>query len=234
MNYKTIFLTVAILISAFVVTAHEQKEIDVQTFNQVKFEGSAQWELISSDEEKVIIESESTDVFDYVNVEQSGDILVISTTEKNKNIGKLFKSVTIKVYFKSISSVSLSGVGSVKTTGNISATELTATLRGTGNMHLNTQCSELIGNMYGTGALNINGTTDNAIVRVEGVGSFEGYELVTTVMDVTVSGVGAAYVFSTNKLTATLNGVGSIKYKGDPEFKNINTNGIGSIKKSKQ
>ncbi len=68
---------------------------------------------------------------------------------------------------------------------------------------------------------------------MEGVGSYEGYELLSTDMNVTVSGVGGAKVRASGTLTATLNGVGSIRYKGDPENKNFNTNGIGSIKKSK-
>ena len=51
-------------------------------------------------------------------------------------------------------------------------------------------------------------------------------------MNVTVSGVGGAKVNATDILTATLNGVGSIKYDGDPGTTNLNTNGIGVIKKA--
>lgn len=57
MNYKIVFLTVAIFLIGYNINAQEQKEISVESFNEVKFEGSAQWVLIPSDEEKVVIES---------------------------------------------------------------------------------------------------------------------------------------------------------------------------------
>lgn len=148
----------------------------------------------------------------------------------DKSITKLFRSVTIKVYFKSIDKVSLSGVGSVKADKQITAKKFTAILRGTGNMELNIRCLEFVGNMFGTGALNVKGTADMGVIRVEGVGTFEGYEFVTIDMDITVSGVGVAKVYATGNLTAKLNRVGLIRYMGDPKTKNLDTNGLGSIK----
>lgn len=230
MKSKIVILATTILFFAFIAQAQEQKEINVGSFNKVKFEGSAHWILIPSDEEKVIIESESKDIFDKIVVDLSGDQLTISTTEKNKNLSKIFKSVTIKVYLKSIEKVALSGVGSVNAESKISSAKFTATLRGTGNMDLDIQCAEFIGNMFGTGTLSVAGTAETGVVKVEGVGSFEGYELVTTDMNITVSGVGGAKVYAIGNLIATLNGVGSIKYKGEPHTKSINTNGLGSIK----
>ena len=231
MNHKSVVFAVLVLLFVYKSNAQEQKEIKLEPFNNVKFEGSAQWVLVPSSEEKVVILSKSEDVFDYIDVNQNGGTLVVSTTDKNKNITKLFKSVTIKVYFKSIESVFLSGVGSVNTEDKIVTSKFTATLKGTGDMNLDIECSDFIGNMQGTGGLNVEGTADNALVRVEGVGGFDGYELLCLNMDVTVSGVGGAKVYASKVLKATLNGVGSIKYKGNPETKNLDTNGIGSIKK---
>jgi len=231
MNYRNIMLLTLIGLFGSTINAQEQKEIKLDPFSKIEFKGSAQWVLIPSDEEKVVIESTAEDVFNYINIDQSGSLLTINTTDKNKNISKLFKSVTINVYFISIESVSLSGVGSINTKDCIQASSLRATLRGTGNMHINVKCTEFIGNMYGTAALYVKGTADKATVKVEGVGSFNAYELIATDMNITVSGVGGATIFATNKLTATLNGVGSIKYKGNPETKEFNTNGLGRIKK---
>ncbi len=211
----------------------QQKEINVSPFSKVKFEGAAQWILIPSNTAKVVIESKKEDVFDYIVVKNEGSTLVINTTDKNKNITKLFKAVTINVYFTSINSVALSGTGSVKCKEPFSADDLTATLRGTGDMYLEFDCSKFTGNMFGTGSLTAKGTAGKAVVRVEGVGGFNGYDLITKDMDVTVSGVGGAQVHATGRLTATLNGVGSIRYKGEPEVKNFDTNGLGNIKKVK-
>lgn len=231
MNYKTIFIAVTILLFAININAQEQKEITLDSFNEVKFEGSAHWVLIPSDMEQVIIESKTEDVFDYIDIDQNGNLLTISTTDKNKNITKLFKSVTIKVYFKSLNSVSLSGIGSVKTTGEITVSELIATLRGTGNMHIYVKCSTFTGNMFGTGSLYLKGSTNKAVINVEGVGNFDGYEFITADTEIKVSGIGGATVHATDRLKATINGVGSIRFKGDPKTKNLKTNGLGNIKR---
>lgn len=230
MNCKKVLLMVMVVFIANTITAQEEKEIKVESFSDVKFEGSAQWVLVPSDMEKVVIVSKSKDVFDYVKVSNSGGTLTVSTTDKNKNVTKLFNSVTINVYFKSINSVYLSGVGSVIAEKEIHSDELLATLKGTGDMNLNVRCAEFTGNMQGTGGMSIKGKTASGIVKVAGVGGFDGYELKCENMNVTVSGVGGAKVFATDKLTATLNGVGSIKFKGNPKIKNLNTNGVGNIK----
>lgn len=233
MRYTLVMIVFFALSIGQLLNAQESKEIKVTPFSEVNFEGSAQWVLIPSSKEKVIIESKSEDVFDYIDVKQNGSELTINTTDKQKNITKLFKSVTIKVYFKSINSVSLSGTGSVKTEEIINSPSLVAKLSGSGNMYLNVQCADFEGYMYGTGVLNVNGEADKSLVRVEGVGGFDGYELVTKNVEVTVSGVGGAKVHATDCLTATLNGVGSIRFKGDPKTKNLNTNGIGAIREAK-
>ncbi len=233
MKHKFILLVILILFVGIQINAQAVKECSIASFDEVKFEGSATWILIPSNEEKVLIESKSEDVFEYVDVDVKGSVLSINTTDKQKNISKLFKSVTIKVFFKSITSVSLSGTGSVNTEKPIKASKLTATLSGSGNIQIEIQCDQFEGNMYGTGELEVRGKADNAEVRVDGVGGFDGYEFITNNMDVTVSGVGGAKVHATKKLTATLNGVGSIRYKGDPETKNLNTNGVGAIKEAK-
>jgi hypothetical protein len=137
------------------------------------------------------------------------------------------------VYFNALQSVSLSGTGSVTTDKSIEANKLTLKLSGSGNMDINVKCSQFEGHMYGTGELEVGGNADKAVIKVDGVGGFDGYDLITNNMVVTVSGVGGAKVNATKTLTATLNGVGSIRYKGNPETKNFNTNGVGAIKEAK-
>ncbi len=232
MNFRIIISAFAITLISATIFAQETKEIKTDNFSKIKLEGSAHWELIPSDEHQVIIESKSTDVFDYIDVENKGGVLVVSTTEKSKNITKLFKSVVIKIYFESIEDISLKGVGSVKMSDNFSATNVVASLRGTGSMDLNINCSDFTGNIYGTGSLTTKGNATSSTIRVEGVGHYNGYNFTTASTKVTVSGVGGAKVSASKSLTATINGVGSIRYKGDPKTKNFNSNGLGSIKKS--
>ena len=221
------------LLTTLFAFSQEVKEIKVESFNKIKLEGSAQWVIVPSNMEKVVIESKTNDVFDYVDVVNEGNVVVISTTEKAKNITKLFQSVTIKVYAKDINSIALSGVGSVRMEENLNSDEFKAILKGTGDMNLNVSTSKFEGYVHGTGSLDITGSSKSAIVRVEGVGSYNGYDFETIDCNVTVSGVGDAKVNASSKLTATINGVGSIRYMGDPVKKEFQSNGLGSIKQNK-
>ncbi len=227
-----IISTLAILIFSAATFAQETKEVNVDSFTKIKLEGSSQWELIPSNEHKVIIESKSSDVFIYIDIENKGNTLVVSTTDKSKNITKLFKSVVIKIYFEDINDISLGGVGSITMSEEFSTTDMVASLRGTGSMDLVINCSDFTGNIFGTGSLTTKGKATTSTIRVEGVGNYDGYDFTTATTTVTVSGVGGAKVNASNTLNATINGVGSIRFKGDPTTKNFNSNGLGSIKKS--
>jgi len=231
MNIKILLLTVITFAFATNIISQETKEVKVPEFSQVKFEGAAHWVLIPSDTEKVEIETNNAEIFNYVEIDNYGDLLIINTVDKSRDITKLFRYVTIRVYFKSINNIKLSGVGSVIMKDSNSAPEITATLKGTGSMTLAIDCNDFYGNMHGTGSMEVSGTAKKSQVRVEGVGGFNGAKLETQDTDVTVSGVGNAQVNASHDLTATINGVGSIRYNGDPKNKNFQSNGLGSIKK---
>ncbi len=233
MNILRIIIIPIIIFSALNLLGQEQKEVAVSPFSKVKFEGSAKFVLVPSGSQKVVIESKKPDVFDYIDIHNEGSTLVINTTGKNKNVTKLFKSVTVYVHFTTLNDIAMSGAGSVKCEKPFSAGNLTATMRGTGSMDLDVKCSVFTGNMYGTGSLDVRGTAGKAVIDVDGVGGFSGYDLIAKDVDVVVSGVGGAKVHATHKLKAKLNGVGSIRYKGDPEIKDFDTNGLGNIRKAK-
>ncbi len=228
-----IALSLLMIITFVNVYAVETKEIKVDEFNKLKLEGSAHWVLIPSDVHKVVIESKSGEMFNYVDVDEFNSRLTISTVEKTRDITKLFKSVVIKVYVKSIDEISLSGVGSVEMNGGFTSNRFEAILRGTGDMSLKLECDRFEGFVFGTGSLEVQGTTESLLVNVEGVGSYDGFDFISSKSEVTVSGVGSAEVYASNSITATINGVGSIRYKGDPENKDLESNGLGSIRRAK-
>jgi len=86
MKHTTLFIVLLFLYVGIRVNAQAVKDCSVTSFNEVIFEGSARWVLIPSSEEKVVIESKSEDVFDYIDIKQSAGELTINTTDKQKNI----------------------------------------------------------------------------------------------------------------------------------------------------
>ena len=85
----------------------------------------------------------------------------------------------------------------------------------------------------GAGSLKAEGTVRNLTLRVGGVGSIDTRELHADSATVNVGGVGSVKVWASNRLDASLGGVGSLTYYGDPKTVNTNGGGLGSISKGK-
>lgn len=75
------------------------------------------------------------------------------------------------------------------------------------------------------------GTLDRLVVHMSGAGNADLSKLITKDADVTVEGVGSVVVHATETLDATMNGVGTIRYEGNPRDVSTRMNGVGSITK---
>ena len=85
----------------------------------------------------------------------------------------------------------------------------------------------------GAGSFKADGTVKSLVMHVGGVGSIDTRELHAETATVNVGGVGSVKVWASNELDASLGGVGSLTYYGDPKTVNTNGGGLGSISKGK-
>lgn len=107
--------------------------------------------------------------------------------------------------------LSISGVGSVK----LSA--LT--------------CDNFKCDLSGVGKLYLTGQIKEANFNVSGVGRVYAFDCPVEQLKCDVSGVGSMEVNATQSIRANTSGVGSIKYKGNPEKVNQSASGIGKVKR---
>lgn len=218
------------LASSVALFGQEKREVFQGTFTGIRCMGAAKWKLIASDEEKIVVETSNAEVFDYVQTSLNGGILFMDARGKNMNISKLFSEVTFLVYYKSIDHIVLDGAGIIESEDAIRTDQLYANLKGSGKIDLEIDCKDFEGWMQGTSYFSVRGECNIALVRVTGVGSFSGLELFAEQAEVRVDGVGHATIHVKERLDARLNGVGSIKYAGNPSDKNFDINGLGTIK----
>ena len=85
----------------------------------------------------------------------------------------------------------------------------------------------------GAGSFKAEGSVKNLTLNVGGVGSIDTRELHAESANVNVGGVGSVKVWASNRLDASLGGVGSLTYYGDPKTVNTHGGGLGSISKAK-
>jgi len=86
--------------------------------------------------------------------------------------------------------------------------------------------------LSGAGSVNLKGKTDQLTVSCSGAGSIEAKQLVAENVTVKLSGACSAVVYAEKKITASVSGVGSITYYGNPTIVNPSVSGIGSIEQA--
>jgi hypothetical protein len=141
----------------------------------------------------------------YIKTSVKGNRLVIDT---RKSISPR-KEIIIEVTTPVLNSVDASGANNISVY-DISSSDFEADLSGAGHVYLA-------------------GTTDRLNADLSGAGNIEAKELKAKDVHVSVSGAASADVYATESLDASVSGVGSIDYYGDPKTTNTNVSGVGSI-----
>jgi hypothetical protein len=84
--------------------------------------------------------------------------------------------------------------------------------------------------LNGAAQMNLQGTTEELRAELHGVSNLSARELTAGNVWIEVHGTGNATVTATEKLEATVNGIGKIDYYGDPGSVTPEVNGLGVIR----
>lgn len=94
----------------------------------------------------------------------------------------------------------------------------------------NLRAGRLAVRISGAGDMTLAGTVDSQTVTIGGTGKYDAEGLPSATAEVTIRGSGNAVLRVSNRLNATVSGVGSVEYIGDPRVtKDIS--GVGSVKR---
>jgi Putative auto-transporter adhesin, head GIN domain len=149
--------------------------------------------------------SAEENLLSFIRTRVEGDKLVIDT---KKSISPR-KEILIEITTSKLTSVDASGANNISVTG-ISGEEFNADLSGAGHV-------------------NLDGEVNSFRAELSGAGSIEARYLKAKDVHVSVSGAANANVFAKDYLDASVSGVGSIDYYGDPLKTKTDVSGVGSI-----
>ena len=130
------------------------------------------------------------------------------STEEGKNIN-LKKNDRIVVSMPSLTSFEAEGAGLTRLN--------------------NVQGERLDVDYTGAGSLVINGKVRQLRIEAEGVGEVDTKALIAQEADVSFEGIGSVSIYASEKLTADVEGMGSLTYYGNPKIVNKSVSGIGSV-----
>ncbi len=220
------------------------EERPVSDFTQLVFSGIGDMTIEQTGTESLVIEAEDNIMPEITTTVQNHALTIGLKHHANLRPAK---KIRYRLTVKDLSSIKLSGVGNVTVpqfdtrdlaltvsgAGNsdmrqVTVTTLSVTLSGAGSLSVAGIAHTVTTMLSGTGTLTLSGTTHEQSVALSGAGSYHGDDLASDRATVRVSGVGKATVRVSGELDATVSGVGSIRYIGNPLLSKRVT-GVGSI-----
>ena len=125
----------------------------------------------------------------------------------------------------------MSGVGDFRATAGLKANDLSLQSVGVGNITINDlECNKINVANSSIGNITLSGNANKATLKSEAVGSIIAGDLKVRTVEATCAGVGNITCYATEEIIANADGIGSIRYRGNPKEKIFRKTGIGSIK----
>jgi len=161
----------------------------------------------------------------YINVYVDGDELVIETTETIQSDD----GIKVFITFDQLESLELKGASTISSESTLKSKELFVEINGAGVVKMDIDVKDLEVEISGAGLIDLSGKADHQTIDLGGAGNLNAYDLKCKSAEIELSGIGAAQVNVSERLYARVTGVGSIKYKGNPEVVDTEITGLGKI-----
>jgi len=182
---------------------------DVPPFTSIELRGAARLDVLVGEAQSVVVEADE-DSLQALSTTVHGKQLVIDTRDRGFWMREGERHVRITV--PTLERVALNGAAS-------------------GSVHgLSGGSAALI--LSGAGEFEASGTVERLVANVNGAGNMDLAHLVAGDAKVVVNGTGNIQVQASERLDATVNGVGNIEYVGRPRDLNTAIHGVGSIEQS--
>lgn len=175
--------------------------------DQINIEGVFITKVTQGKENKAIIDAQEN-VHPFISTSVDKGVLTLGYVNNTKV--KKMKKFNIELQVKDLDKINFDGVGTLKV--------------------VDLKTDSLIVNANSVGSIELTGSSNYIAIANNGVGSVNATDFITKNCKAVNAGVGSVSVHATEQVDLTNDGVGSIRYSGNPATKTIHKNGLGSIK----
>jgi len=207
------------------------KERSILSFEKVEISGGYSIILSQNEKESLKVETDEN-LQEYIISEVVGNTLKIYT----KDDVSITDNSKMKLYIsvKNLKYLEISGAVDLENDTKINLDELVLNISGASSIKL----SDLVTNKLKldfSGASNVKwkGSANEVNAEMSGATDFDAYDFEAQSFKIDISGTGNAKIHVSKKLIASISGIGTIKYKGNPEVVQKDSNFLGSIQKVK-
>ncbi|MBL7814101.1 MAG: DUF2807 domain-containing protein [Saprospiraceae bacterium] len=128
--------------------------------------------------------------------------------------------------------VSISGSGNIKAATSLTAQKLNIEIGGSGEVELNqVTATETSASVTGSGDLNLKGKGEKAHFEITGSGGIDADEFVAKAVEANTTGSGDIHCHATESVDAQITGSGDVNYAGNPPSVKSKVTGSGSVEK---
>lgn len=201
-----------------------------EPFSSVNVNSVVSVELVSGDSYSIELQGDGnlleyviSHVVDGELIVTMQDGIVFSSTRSLKAI------VTVPEDGLSIRRVTVGGTGSFSSEPVIRADSVYLHLQGTGRINARLEVNQVNVMLNGTGDIALAGNCGYLQASLTGTGSLHAADLVSSNVNLNLSGTGHGKVYAKDVLIAILTGMGNLLYRGNPAKKSINSIGFGRV-----
>ena len=222
-------LLVSKLFAAPVAPVHElwddtnTRTYKVQPFTSIYLEGGFKVILEQGAQPGLRIKTDEEN-FQYIDVDSNAETLSLKIKKKHFDFDELILYIT----FKDLEKLDIQGGISLETKGYVDFKDFFLHVAGGADIEMNLKADNI--RVIGEGGvkLEFDGIAKELNATISGAGYLNATNLKTSRTDCKIEGACAASVYATDHLNATINGVGKIRYKGDPKvYKKVE--GLGLV-----
>lgn len=203
----------------------DHKDFEVGEFTAVRLDGSFKVYLVQGDQSGIRVKASNNVVFDNIKVRNYNGELEIKL---NQSIFE-YSRVSLYITFKTLNQLYIEGGVNLKTNGYLDLSDFAVTIEGGANVELKLKAKTVKFRGEGGFLFEMSGVANRLEVSIDGAGHVSAGELKTDDVKFTVRGFGTGNVFATKSLEVKLEGVGMVRYKGDPKVTQY-IDGLGSVK----
>lgn len=203
--------------------------INLDSFDEIRTDVVATINVIQSNRSRIEAKGPER-IISVIDATVKEGVLRITT---NKDLRmKKGKTLTLTVFTPTLCRLHQDGVGSIRCEGSFDTETMEIINDGVGSVKMNDlNCDLLTVKCNGVGGIDLRGATKKAVYLSDGVGSIDAYEMQSEVTEVKLDGVGSIHCHASKRIDARNTGVGSIRFDGNPEQVNVQSEGVGSIRR---
>jgi len=205
---------------------NDSKKYNLGNYDKIYLEGGFKVYLIQDDEYSLSAKSSDNDVFEDLIVRNENGILHVKMDRDFFH----YERVTLYFRFKQLEELEIEGGANLKTRGYIDLNDFSMSVEGGAKIEMDIKAKNI--DIVGEGGFlfELNGVAENFNVRISGAGNVDAEDLKAQNVDFSVEGFGTGSIYALNKLNAQIEGVGRIRYKGNPKVTQY-IDGLGSVKR---